>query len=594
MAILLQVENLTKSYGDRLLFADVSFTVEDGDRIGLIAKNGTGKSTMLEIIAGHEDYDSGRITFRADVRTAILEQTPHFESDSTPRQYFDTFTDDDEVRNEAVKIITQIGEGLDLDAPFGTFSGGQIKRVALASALALNSDLLILDEPTNHLDIRTIEWLENYLARRKKGLLMVTHDRYFLERVCNRIIEIDREQIYSYPGNYAKYLEQREHRIETLGAELAKVKNLLRKEQDWMSRQPQARAGKAKYRIDAFYELKERSKVNLSEKNIKLTTKSTYIGKKIFHAENVSKSYGEKCVLRNFSADFARYEKVGIVGGNGVGKTTFVKMLQGIVAPDEGFFDVGETVTFGYYGQERAIFPPDKKVIDVVTDIADEIDTGRGNGRLSALQYLQHFLFDAKDQQKYVANLSGGELSRLYLATVLMRRPNFLILDEPTNDLDIVTLGILEEYLIDFEGCVIVISHDRYFLDNIVDHILVMEGDGMVRDFPGNYTDYRKKLMEQVSERKSESGEGSPVKSLGDSRKPRNKRHDKMSFKEKREFETLEKEIAQLTAEKQMLEEIFKSGAIVDDIAEKSARYEQINSELDEKEMRWLELSEKS
>lgn len=588
MAILLQVDGLTKSYGDRLLFADVSFTINEGDKVGLIAKNGMGKSTLLSIIAGREDYDSGKIVFRNDIKVSILDQSPEFDASKTPRKYIDSFSADEDIRNQLLKLITQINDNLDLDTEFGHLSGGQRKRIALAAALAMNPDLLILDEPTNHLDIGTIEWLENYLSRSRLALLMVTHDRYFLDRVCNTIIEIDHQLIYQYPGNYAKYLEQRAHRIEVMTAELSKVKNILRKEQDWMSRQPQARAGKAKYRIDRFYDLKEKSRVNLNEKSVNLNATSTYIGKKIFHAESVTKCFGDKCVLRDFTYDFARFEKIGIVGKNGVGKSTFVKMLQGIVNPDSGHFDIGDTVSLGYYSQERAVFPPNKKVIDVVSDIADDIELGKQ--RLNPLQYLQHFLFDAKDQQKYIANLSGGELSRLYLATVLMRRPNFLILDEPTNDLDIVTLGILEEYLSEYGGCAIIISHDRYFLDNIVDHLFVMEGDGLVRDFPGNYTDYRKWLSENVQDAERAAEKESPQTKV----KPRTQRPEKLSFKEKKEFEELTKEIELLTHEKTELEALFNSGSTIEDIHEKSLRYDTVKELLDEKELRWLELSEKA
>lgn len=584
---ILQIENLTKSYGDRLLFADVTFGVNEGDKIGLIAKNGMGKTTLLRIIAGKEDHDSGKVTFRNDLRVAILEQSPTFEPDSTPNEYIEHFSDDADERAALMRLVTQMGAAQSLDARFGTMSGGQRKRVALAAAVALHPDLLILDEPTNHLDIATIEWLEGYLARTRLTLLMVTHDRYFLDRVCNKIIEIDREQIYTYPGNYAKYLEQRRHRIEVMGAELAKVKNILRREQDWMSRQPQARAGKARYRIEQYYDLKDRSRVNLTEKNVQINATSTYIGKKIFHAEHVSKRFGDKVVLDDFTYDFARYEKIGIVGENGVGKSTFVKMLMGLVTPDSGHFDVGETVSFGYYSQDRAVFDPSKKVIDVVRDIADDIELG--SHRVTPLQYLQHFLFSAKEQQKYISTLSGGELSRLYLATVLMRRPNFLVFDEPTNDLDIVTIGILEEYLADYGGCAIIISHDRYFLDNIIDHLFVMEGNGQVRDFPGTYSEYR----DSVASAKAAVDE-KPSSETQKTVKPRASRPEKMSFKERKEFEALSVEIDELTAERTRLETLFNSGEVVDDIAAAAARYEEVKNLLDEKEMRWLELSEKS
>ena len=589
MAPLLQINELTKSYGDRILFQDVSFAVDEGDKIGLIAKNGMGKSTLLKIIAGKEDYDSGAIVFRNDLKVSILEQTPQFEAEDTPSAFVERFSNDPAVRMNLIRLISQVGDGLDNDSPFGTMSGGQRKRVALAAALAIEPELLILDEPTNHLDIHTIEWLENYLSRSRLSLLMVTHDRYFLERVCNRIVEIDRRLLYAYPGNYDRYLSQREHRIQTMGAELAKVRNTLRREQEWMSRQPQARAGKAKYRIDQYYELKDKARVSLDEKNVTLNAKSAYIGNKIFHAEKVSKHFGQQCVLRDFTYDFARYEKIGIVGNNGVGKSTFVKMLLGLVEPDSGFFDVGQTVRFGYYSQDRAVFPPHKKVIDVVSDIADDI---RMDGySLSPLQYLQHFLFDAKDQQKYISTLSGGELSRLYLATVLMRQPNFLILDEPTNDLDIVTLGILEEYLADFKGCAIIISHDRYFLDNIADHIFVMEGDGNIRDFPGTYTDYR----QSIAAASTPSVDKKNADTARSNTKPRT-RPDKvrLTFKEKRELEQLTDEIDRLTAEKAALDEIFNSGQTIDDVTAKAARYQELSHLLDEKEMRWLELSDRA
>lgn len=584
MAILLQISDLTKSYGDRMLFADVSFTVSEGDKIGLIAKNGMGKSTLLGIIAGKIDYDSGDIIFRNDLRVSYLEQTYDFSRYDTVGNFADEAFRDEDIKKEFEKILTQINDGITPESNISSLSGGQKKRISLAAAIAVRPELLILDEPTNHLDIKTIEWLEGYLSRARLAILMVTHDRYFLDNVCNRIIEIDRERIFEYPGNYCKYLEQRQQRIENMGAELTKVRNLLRKEQDWMSRQPQARAGKARYRINQFYDLKERSRVNLTEKNVALNSESTYVGNKIFEAHNVTKHYGDKCVLDDFSYVFARYEKIGIVGRNGVGKSTFVKMLQNIVAPDSGFFDVGQTVRFGYYSQERAVFDPKKKVIDVVSDIADDIDLGKQ--RLSPLQYLQQFLFSAKDQQKYIGDLSGGELSRLYLATVLMQRPNFLILDEPTNDLDIVTLGILEEYLAEFKGCAIIVSHDRYFLDNIVDHLFVMEGDGRIKDFPGNYTDYRHFVAGNVSEEKRESpstvGKG----------KPKTERAPKKTYKERLEFEALGKEIETLTLEKEELEVLFNGAGGVDDIAAKAVRYEEIKQLLDEKELRWLELSE--
>lgn len=584
MAPILQIDKLSKSYGDRMLFADVTMGIEPGEKVGLIAKNGTGKSTLLRIIAGAEDYDSGSVVFRSDVKVSILDQAPVFDPESTPREFVEGFSTNAEVVTALMRLVTQIGDGLNMDAHFATLSGGQRKRVALAAALAANPDLLILDEPTNHLDIKTIEWLEGYLSRSRLALLMVTHDRYFLDRVCNRIVELDNCRAYTYPGSYSKYLQLREQRLEEMAANAAKARNLLRKEQDWMNRQPQARAGKAKYRIDQYYELKERANVNTAEKSVNLDSKSTYIGNKIFHAHHVSKSYDGKCVLDDFTYDFARYEKIGIVGENGVGKSTFVKMLQGLVQPDSGYFDVGQTVAFGYYSQERAVFPPDKKVIDAVTDIAEEIDMG--DARLNPMQYLQHFLFSVKDQQKYISTLSGGELSRLYLATVLMRRPNFLILDEPTNDLDIVTLGILEEYLESYKGCAIIISHDRYFLDNIVDHLFVMEGEGRVRDFPGNYSGYREWLAEQAVATKE--AVATPAKE-----KQRDEKVQKKTYREQREFESLSAEIEELNKELATLEEEFNSGREMTDVETKAARYRELKEIIDIKEMRWLELSEK-
>ena len=584
MSLLLQLEKLTKSYGDRLLFADIDLAINEDDKIGLIAKNGTGKSTFLRIIAGLEDYDSGKITFKRDTRVSMLDQTPEFNESQTPRQFIEEFSEDEEVRTNLLKFITQIGDGLNLGEPFATLSGGQKKRIALAACLAEKPDILILDEPTNHLDIKTIEWLENQLSRGKQTVIIVTHDRYFLERVCSTIVEIDRQNIYSYPGNYSKYIELRKQRIDAMSSELDKVRNILRKEQDWMSRQPQARAGKAKYRIDKFYELKEKSSLNLDEKNIRLTVKAEYIGKKIFSADKVNKRFGEKIVLKDFSYDFARYEKIGIVGENGVGKSTFIKMLQGLIEPDSGHFDVGETISFGYYSQERAVFDPKKRIIDVVTDIAEDINLGAQ--RLSPLQYLQYFLFTAKDQQKYIENLSGGELSRLYLATVLMKRPNFLILDEPTNDLDIVTLGILEEYLAEFKGCAIIISHDRYFLDNIADHLFVFKGDGIVKDFPGNYSEYLE-FLKTLENKEIKTKKNVTVK-------PKVNRPEKLSYKERKEFEGLLNEIDDLSQKKIEIEKILSSGEIIDDIHALTQKYQEICDNLDEKELRWLELSEKA
>lgn len=588
----LQIENLTKSHGDRMIFADVTFGINQGDKIALIAKNGTGKTTLLRCLAGTESADSGKITPRSGLKTGILEQTPQLPDEMTVEDFVGN---DDKLR----RLLTQM-EVFVTPQLIGNLSGGQRKRLALAKVIASEPDLLILDEPTNHLDIPTIEWLENYLTRSKVTLLMVTHDRYFLDRVCDKIIEIDRTSLYVYEGDYANYLRRRRERIDGMSAELAKVKNTLRKEQEWMNRQPQARAGKAQYRIDAFHDLKKRSQIDLRERNVNLSVKSSYIGSKIFEASHVSKSFGDKCVLRDFNYIFSRYEKVGIVGRNGAGKSTFIKMLQGLVQPDSGHFDVGETVRFGYYSQEGINFDENKRVIDAITDLAEEIVVNDGV-HYSPMQFLQHFLFTPVDQQKYISKLSGGERSRLHLASVLMRSPNFLILDEPTNDLDIVTLGILEEYLAEFKGCVIVISHDRFFLDSIADHLFVFEGDGVVKDFPGNYTEYRQwrdnRDREDKEARAAQANAAAKVPAT-ESDAPRVsrgglERAPKLTFKERKEFESLTTEIDALTAEKAELEAIFNSGAEIHDIAEKSARYTEVSDLLDEKEMRWLELSEK-
>jgi len=588
----LQVENLTKSYGDRLLFEDVTFGVYEGDKIGIIAKNGTGKSTLLKLIAGKESPDSGNIIFRNGLRVGILEQTPVFGTDMTVMDYcldVNHHIHEEDAQNyvdRTRQLLSQLDIN-DTEARIDTLSGGQAKRVALAKVILSEPDLIILDEPTNHLDIGVIEWLENWLTRSRVTLLMVTHDRYFLDRVTNKIIEIDRQQIFTYDGNYDYYLRRRQERIDALTSELAKVKNTLRKEQEWMRRQPQARAGKAKYRIDAFYDLKSRSRVNLSESNVELNVKSSYIGSKIFEAEGVSKRYGDKVILDDFTYTFSRYEKLGIIGHNGVGKSTFIKMLQGIVPVDSGAWNVGETVKFGYYSQEGISFDENKRVIDAITEIADDIVVN-GDVRYSPMQFLTHFLFSPADQQKYIHTLSGGERARLHLASVLMRSPNFLILDEPTNDLDIVTLGILEDYLRGFKGCLIVVSHDRFFLDSIVDHLFVLEGEGVIKDFPGNYTEYR----EYADAQRKLSDPQKASQPTGE--KPRRPREsNKMTFKERKEFEALTEEIDALNAEKSELEAIFNSGEVVNDIAEKSARYEEVKALLDEKELRWLELSEK-
>ncbi|WP_289861778.1 ABC-F family ATP-binding cassette domain-containing protein [uncultured Duncaniella sp.] len=593
----LQVENLTKSYGDRMLFDSVTFGVNEGDKIGLIAKNGTGKSTLLRILSGAEAPDSGNVTFRNGLRVGFLAQMPEFEKGmsimdnllaTVKSEEHEEWGHEDRIR----QMLSQLGienPGQDVDH----LSGGQIKRVALAQVLLGNPDLLILDEPTNHLDLQSVEWLENYLTRMRVTLLMVTHDRYFLDRVCNKIIEIDMKQIFTYEGNFDLYLRRRTERIEALTGELAKVKNTLRKEQEWMRRQPQARAGKARYRINAFYDLKERSRANYEEKQIDPTEiKSSYIGSKIFEAENISKRFGDKVILDDFTYTFARYEKLGIIGGNGVGKSTFVKMLQGLVAPDSGEWNVGETVRFGYYSQDGLQLPPGKKVIDAITDITEDVVIN-GTTHYSPMQFLTRFLFSPADQQKYISTLSGGEMRRLHLAAVLITQPNFLILDEPTNDLDIMTLGILEEYLREFKGCVIVISHDRFFLDSIVDHLFVMEGGGVIKDFPGNYTDYRNYLKEQQKATQDAARTTASASQMSQPQRRETARPQKLSFKERKELETLTKEIYELTEEKNSLEALFNSGAEIADIADKARRYSELKEILDEKELRWLELSEK-
>ena len=576
-----------------MLFEDVTFGIDEGDKIGLIAKNGTGKSTLLKIIASKEDADSGNITFRNDLRVAYLDQIPDFGTSAVVRDVLTQhapkeITERDEYVARLERTLHQLGIS-NLEASIDKLSGGEKKRIAIAQAVVDNPELLILDEPTNHLDIDAIEWLESYLRRSRIALLMVTHDRYFLDRVCNKIIEIDNCTTYTYQGNYEYYLRRRQERIEAMTAEQTKLKNTLRREQEWMRRQPQARAGKAKYRIDAFYDLKQRTSVNLSQRDVNLDVKSSYIGSKIFEARKLSKRYGDKVVLDDFTYDFARYEKVGIIGANGVGKSTFIKLLQGLEQPDSGTIDVGETVRFGYYSQAGISFDENKKVIDAITEIAEDVVVN-GSVHYSPMQFLQRFLFSPADQQKYIHTLSGGERCRLHLASVLMRSPNFLILDEPTNDLDIITLGILENYLSEFKGCVIVISHDRFFLDNIADHLFVFTGDGQVKDFPGTYTEYRQWSNEQQRmARQAESSSDS-----ADKQQPRRQaeRKRKLTFKERREMEALESEIEQLTAEKEELTALFNGGSTSDDIAAKATRYAEVNALLDEKEMRWLELSE--
>lgn len=592
---LLQIENLTKSYGDRMLFADVTFGIAEGDKIGLIAKNGTGKTTMLRIIAGAESADSGSVIPRSDLRVGILEQHPHFEPDTTVK---------DEIRrlgercgehlawqheDTMQRLLTMMGID-DLNAEITSLSGGQQKRVALAALIASEPELLILDEPTNHLDLDVIEWLEGYLTRARITLLLVTHDRYFLDRICNKIIEIDNRRIFTYQGNYDYFLRRRAERIEAMENELAKVKNTLRRETEWMRRQPQARAGKARYRIDAYHDLVKRSKQGPEQERAMALDdmKSSYIGSKIAVAHNITKSYGEKCLVRDFSYTFARYEKVGIVGKNGVGKSTFIKIMMGLVKPDSGTWEIGETVRFGYYSQERVKLDGNKRVIDAVTDLADDVvlTTPDGTRRYTPMQFLNKFLFTAADQQKYVNKLSGGELCRLHLALVLMKCPNFLVLDEPTNDLDIVTLGLLEEYLRDFGGCLIVVSHDRFFLDQLVDHLFVMEGDGAIKDFPGTYSEYKQWLAKT---RKPEPETDAPATK----KRVRTERPAKMTYKERQEFEKITAELEALGSELAALDALFASGDTLTDVERHAARYEELRRIIDEKEMRWLELSEK-
>ncbi len=585
----LSIENLSKSYGDRLLFADIAFGVDEGEKIGIVARNGTGKSTLLRILAGEESPDDGKVVYRRDLRVGYLPQEPVFAPGITVGEAAVENLDQDNHPTDAdamQRLLTSLGLP-DPSMRVDKLSGGQRKKLAIARAIIGDPELLILDEPTNHLDISTIEWLEGYLKRSRVAILMVTHDRYFLDRVCNKIIELDNRQAYVVEGNYAMYLRRRAERIEAMTAELAKVKNTLRREQEWMNRQPQARAGKAKFRIDSFHELKARSRVDLRERNIVLDASSSRIGSKIFEAEGVCKRFGDKVILDEFTYTFARGEKIGLVGENGVGKSTFIKMLQGIEPFDSGRWDIGETVRFGYYSQDGISFDENKKVIDAVTEIADDIELGEGRS-IAPMQYLQRFLFSVPDQQKYIHTLSGGERCRLHLATVLMRQPNFLILDEPTNDLDIMTLGILEEYLAEFKGCVLVVSHDRYFLDNIADHIFVMEGGGVVKDFPGNYSEYRAFVAQQAREKEA------PKKA--EAAKPRRQeRPERMTFKERREFEALGNEIAALEEEKEALEAFFNSGesAAPEEFEAKSRRYNEVKGLIDEKELRWLELSEK-
>ena len=588
----LDVQNLTKSFGAQVLFKDISFSIAEGQHVGLVAQNGTGKSTLLSILTGKEGYDSGSIIYRNDLRVGMLEQSPHFDPEESVLDACFNHEGDPERLLKAKQILTML-KLYDLEQPMGQLSGGQQKRVALANVLILEPDFLILDEPTNHLDLEMIEWLEGYLSRGNKTIFMVTHDRYFLDNVCNTILELDNNTIYTYRGNYSYYLEKRQERIDNTRAEIARANNLYRTELEWMRRMPQARGHKARYREEAFYELEAKAKQRIEERQVRLKSSSVYIGSKIFECQYVSKRFDDKMILNDFYYNFSRFEKMGIVGNNGTGKSTFVKMLLGEVAPDSGKFDIGETVRFGYFSQEGLKFRDDQKVIDIITDIADYIDLGGGK-HMTASQFLNYFLFSPEQQHNYVYKLSGGEKRKLYLCTVLMKNPNFLVLDEPTNDLDIQTLQILEEYLQDFPGCVIVVSHDRYFMDKVVDHLLVFKGEGEIQDFPGNYTQFRdfQKMKSKEEEQQKPSKNSSPT--ANEQKKDyRNNTKRKMSFKEKREYEQLSDKIAQLEEEKQQLEEELCSGNLsVDELTEKSKRLPILKDELDELELRWLELAE--
>ena len=592
----LVVQNLTKSFGAQVLFEDISFGIAEGQKVGLIAQNGTGKSTLLSLLMGKDGYDSGSIVYRNDLRIGYLEQSPKFDPEESVLDACFNHQGEDEKVLRAKQILTQLHIG-NLQQPMGQLSGGQQKRVALANVLITEPDMLILDEPTNHLDLDMIVWLEGYLSRGNKTLLMVTHDRYFLDRVCNLIMEIDNRKLYTYRGNFSYYLEKRQERIDNTRAEIIRANNLYRRELEWMRRMPQARGHKARYREDAFYELERVAKQRIEERQVRLKSRNVYIGSKIFECQYVSKAYGDEndgsrvTILKDFYYNFARYEKMGIVGNNGTGKSTFIKMLLGLEPIDQGKFDIGDTVRFGYFSQEGLQFNEQQKVIDVVRDIAEYIDMGGGK-HLSASQFLQHFLFSPEQQHNYVYKLSGGERRKLYLCTVLMKNPNFLVLDEPTNDLDITTLQILEEYLADFPGCVIVVSHDRYFMDKVVDHLLVFKGEGLIKDFPGNYTQYREWSALQSKDNISTQ----PTQKHPNTKKSQNAQsaeRRKMSYKEKREFEQLEQEIAALEAEQKLLEEQLCSGTLsIEELTEKSKRLPRLKEELDEKSMRWLELAE--
>lgn len=601
----LDVQNLTKRFGAEVLFDKISFSIAEGQKVGLVARNGTGKSTLMSVLMDKEGHESGDIIYRRDLKVGYLEQSPKFDPEESVLEACFNHKDDPEKVLKAKQILTQLHIS-NMDQPMGQLSGGQQKRVALANVLIDEPDFLMLDEPTNHLDLEMIEWLEGYLNRGNKTIFMVTHDRFFLDKVCNTILELDDKTIYTYRGNYAYYLEKRQERMDNLRAEIQHSKNLYRRELDWMRRQPQARGHKAKYREDAFYELEKVAKQRIEDRQVRLKASTVYIGSKIFECQYVSKAFDDrgkkKVILDNFYYNFARFEKMGIVGNNGTGKSTFIKMLLGEVQPDSGKFDIGETVRFGYFSQEGLKFREDQKVIDVITEIADYIDLGNGK-HMTASQFLQFFLFTPEEQHNYVYKLSGGEKRKLYLCTVLMRNPNFLVLDEPTNDLDIQTLQVLEEYLQDFAGCVIVVSHDRYFMDKVVDHLLVFKGEGEIQDFPGNYTQYRdwsrlqeKDEAEKAAATAKNAGNNNTAANDGAGTAKRdanfeNKR--KMSYKEKREYEQLTQEIEKLTDEQKKLEEALCSGTLsVEELTEKSKRLPEIKDELDEKEMRWLELSE--
>ena len=593
----LDVQNLTKRFGAQVLFENISFSIAEGQKVGLVARNGTGKSTLMSVLMDKESHESGSIIYRRDLKLGFLEQSPQFDPEESVLDACFNHKDDPEKVLKARQILTQL-HITNLEQPMGQLSGGQQKRVALANVLITEPDFLMLDEPTNHLDLEMIEWLEGYLNRGNKTIFMVTHDRFFLDKVCNVILELDDQGIYTYRGNYAYYLEKRQERMDNLRAEIQHSKNLYRRELEWMRRQPQARGHKAKYREDAFYELEKVAKQRIEDRQVRLKASTVYIGSKIFECQYVSKAFDDrgekKVILRDFYYNFARFEKMGIVGNNGTGKSTFIKMLLGEVKPDSGQFDIGETVRFGYFSQEGLKFREDQKVIDVITEIADYIDLGGGR-HMTASQFLQFFLFTPEEQHNYVYKLSGGEKRKLYLCTVLMRNPNFLVLDEPTNDLDIQTLQVLEEYLQDFAGCVIVVSHDRYFMDKVVDHLLVFKGEGEIQDFPGNYTQYREwcRLLPKTEGEGAEKKATKPTAKEQPSATQKKEGKRKMTYKEKREYEQLTKELEQLENEQKTLEEALCSGQLsVEELTEKSKRLPEIKDEIDEKEMRWLELAE--